>query len=115
MSYRVVGLCLVAFWSAGTSAAQAQSSTIRIEPRAVYGATVTLEEGVRVFRALPADRQVIVNPNGTPLNLNLSETNVTETRRSFSKSESTNRFYGGFGNNGLFFYRPCIPAVGNTC
>lgn len=44
--------------------------TTRIEPRNSYGATVTVEEGVRVFRPLPSERHVIVNPNGlTPLSL----------------------------------------------
>lgn len=45
--------------------------TTRIEPSNVYGATVTIEEGVRVFRPLPSERHVIVNPEGrTPLSLN---------------------------------------------
>jgi hypothetical protein len=44
--------------------------TTRIVPRAVYGATVTIEEGVRVFRPLPSERHVIINPGGTtPLSL----------------------------------------------
>jgi hypothetical protein len=44
--------------------------TTRIEPRATYGASVTIEEGVRVFRPLPSERHVIVNPDGlTPLAL----------------------------------------------
>ena len=44
--------------------------TTRIEPRATYGATVTVEHGVRVFRPLPSEQHVIVNPGGmTPLGL----------------------------------------------
>lgn len=97
------------------SAAFAQSSTIRIEPRPVYGATVTIEEGVRVYRPLPPDKYVIVNPNGTPLNLNVSETHVTETKRSFSKSENKNFNYGGPWNGWWGGYRTCIPAVGDSC
>ena len=47
------------------------SYATRIEPRAVYGATVTIEEGVRVYRPIPSEQHVIVNPGGsTPLNLN---------------------------------------------
>lgn len=54
-----------------SSAAFAQDArTTRIEPNATYGATVTMEEGVRVFRPLPSEAHVIVNPNGTPLGLN---------------------------------------------
>ncbi len=56
----------------GASSALAQDAhTTRIEPSNVYGATVTIEEGVRVFRPLPSERHVIVNPEGrTPLSLN---------------------------------------------
>lgn len=55
------------------AAASAQSTT-RIETRPFYGATVTLEEGVRVFRPLPPHDRVIINPGGkTPLNLTLEE------------------------------------------
>lgn len=114
MSYRVLAVGVAASLAAGASAAFAQSSTIRIEPRPVYGATVTLEEGVRVYRPLPADRYVIVNPNGTPVNLGLAEMNVIETRRSFSKSVNEHRYYGNPWNNG-WQYRPCIPAVGDSC
>jgi hypothetical protein len=46
------------------------SYTTRIEPRAVYGATVTIEEGVRVYRPIPTEQHVIINPGGTtPLSL----------------------------------------------
>lgn len=54
-----------------TAAGAQDSHTTRIEETNAYGATVTVEEGVRVFRPLPADRHVIVNPGGrTPLSLN---------------------------------------------
>lgn len=62
-----------------TATASAQSGTTRIEPRPFYGATVTLEEGVRVFRPLPVTRHVIVNPGSrTPLNLSFNDTRVVE-------------------------------------
>jgi hypothetical protein len=65
--------------------------TTRIEPQPFYGATVTIESGVRVFRPLPATRQVIVNPGGmTPLNLGYYDTRVTE------QSTSTNYNYNTF-------------------
>jgi hypothetical protein len=56
-------------------AANAQSpTTTRIETRPFYGATVTLEEGVRVFRPLPPHGRVIINPGGTtPINLGIEE------------------------------------------
>lgn len=55
----------------------AEGRTTQIEPRPTYGATVTIEEGVRVFRPLPGNRHVIVNPNRTPLALDLGEDSVT--------------------------------------
>jgi hypothetical protein len=49
-----------------------QSYTTRIEPRPFYGATVTLEEGVRVFRPLPPHDRIIINPgNATPLTIDV--------------------------------------------
>lgn len=66
----------------------AESYTTRIEPRAYYGATVTIEQGVRVYRPLPPQRQVIINPGGqTPLSLGFNDTRVVE------QSTSHNYFY----------------------
>lgn len=63
-----VGACVAA------SAAQADAVTTRIETRPFYGATVTLEEGVRVFRPLPRHDRVIINPSGrTPLSLGIND------------------------------------------
>jgi len=60
-----------AFFAIAAPALAEDAHTTRIEPSPVYGATVTIEEGVRVFRPLPSERHVIVNPGGrTPLSLN---------------------------------------------
>lgn len=60
-----------------TATAASANSLIRIETRPFYGATVTLEEGVRVFRPLPPQRYMIINPEGrTPLNLTFEDRNV---------------------------------------
>ncbi len=57
--------------AASAQAADDYAHTTRIEPSNAYGATVTIEEGVRVFRPLPSERHVIINPEGrTPLGLN---------------------------------------------
>jgi hypothetical protein len=41
-------------------------------PYNAYGATVSIEQGVRVFRPIPADGHVIVNPgNRTPMSVNI--------------------------------------------
>jgi hypothetical protein len=78
---RKFSLCLITsgsvmFGLAGL--ARAESFTTRIEPRPFYGAVITLEEGVRVIRPLPPERQVIINPDGTPLTLGFSDTHVYE-------------------------------------
>lgn len=59
--------------------AYAESGTTRIVHDEPYGAIVTKEAGVLVFRGLPPTRKVIVNPDGkTPLDLRLTE--VRETK-----------------------------------
>ena len=50
------------------------ASTIRVEPNGYYGAVVTVEAGVRVFRPLPPHRLVVMSPEGTPVNLSINET-----------------------------------------
>ena len=86
---RYYSLCLVAGGCvlALAGAAAAESYTTRIEPRPFYGSVTTLEHGVRVIRPLPPERQVIINPNGTPLSLGFNESRVYEY------SSSTNYNY----------------------
>lgn len=108
--YFSVPLAAAAALSCSVSVARAEAFTTRIEPRPFYGATVTLEEGVRVIRPLPPERQVIINPgNATPLSLGFNETNVYEHRtvRNYNYNEgssatSSNQGYGGRGG----FYGP---------
>ncbi|MBA5777654.1 hypothetical protein H2509_11020 [Stappia sp. F7233] len=72
----------------GAATAKAEGGTIRIEPQPHYGAVVTVEAGVRVFRALPSQRLLVINPGGrTPINLNFSE----KTERSINTSTSYSR------------------------
>ncbi len=79
-----------AIFIASAGGALAQGGTIRIEPRPFYGATVTLEEGVRVFRPLPPDRYVIINPDHrTPLSLGISDTRVYEQRNTNNYDSSS--------------------------
>lgn len=82
-------LAVAASLIASATVANAQSTT-RIETRPFYGATVTLEEGVRVFRPLPRHDRVIINPNGqAPVSLQFRESyensinhsTITDTRR----------------------------------
>jgi hypothetical protein len=63
MRSAVVVLAGVSLASA-TLPAKAQSTT-RIESRPFYGATVTVEEGVRVFRPLPPHDRFIIKADRT--------------------------------------------------
>ncbi|HEU0060005.1 MAG TPA: hypothetical protein VFR19_09035 [Hyphomicrobiaceae bacterium] len=71
-----------------TAAARAEARTVRIEPRPFYGATVTLEEGVRVFRPLPPHDRVIINPGSkTPLSLGIYESNNYNANYNYNYDE----------------------------
>lgn len=74
------GLCAAAVTAtAGIGIALADSSTIRIHNGTPYGAIVTRERGVTVYRALPPTQRVIINPDGkTPLSLTINELEVNE-------------------------------------
>lgn len=65
---------------ASSTACANDARTTRVIQDHVYGATVTIEEGVRVFRPLPPDRHVIVNPEGET-DIEIKEYNVTGPRR----------------------------------
>lgn len=79
---RPFSLCLIATVSAMFALANAANAdgsyTTRIETHPYYGAVTTIEHGVRVIRPLPPVRQVIINPNRTPLSLEYNETHVYE-------------------------------------
>jgi len=45
--------------------------TTRIETRPVYGAVVTVEQGVRVWRPVPPTDHLVVNPDKAPLVLSV--------------------------------------------
>ena len=92
--------------------------TTRIEPRPCYGASVSIEAGVRVFRPMPSTNRVIVNPNGaTPLSLGFNETNVYE--RSYNYHQHDHEYSGGSGSGyggAYYFGTPGIfrPRVGRA-
>ncbi len=75
MLMRVLSLLLIAVAAiAHSSVVSAQqgpplnsaqwASTTRIETQRVYGAVVTYESGVRVFRPIPPTQHMIINPDG---------------------------------------------------
>ena len=79
--FRIVATVLAVSAIAAVSSAPAfaQAQTIRIEPRPFYGATVTIEQGVRVWRGLPTTSHVIVNPTNAPINLSIADIRETIT------------------------------------
>ena len=88
---------------APTFAAAGDAKLIRIEPRAYYGATVTVASGVRVFRPLPSASHVIINPNNAPVNVSLKEVNKRVThvhRHEGSVAEPGYRGSGLYGVGG---------------
>ena len=69
----------------------AEGRIIQVEPRPTYGATVSIEAGVRVYRPLPAGpRTIIVNPSKTPLVIDVGENNV-DNRTTSNSSVVINR------------------------
>jgi hypothetical protein len=70
MSRVLSALAAAALLAPATAALAGDSYTTRIEPRPVYGATITVEAGVRVWRPLPPEGHVIINPSRGPLSLN---------------------------------------------
>lgn len=91
MLRQVIALALAA--SSFTLSIEAQAGdayTTRIEPQAFYGATVTIEHGVRVFRPLPTTRHVVVNPGGlTPLHLGYEDVRVSQESRNYNYNYNT--------------------------
>ncbi len=95
--------CLISVGATAPVLAQA-ASTIRIEPRPYHGAIVTLEQGVRVWRPLPPNRYVIINPDGkTPLNLSLADVRERSVSRNYfydrsgRRDQPVNRGYNTYG------------------
>jgi hypothetical protein len=71
---RMRSLLLVTSALAASATAALAQSTTRIETRPYYGAVVTVEQGVRVWRALPPHDRIIINPSGrTPINLTVGQ------------------------------------------
>ena len=72
--------------------------TTRIETRPYYGAVVTIEHGVRVYRPVPPTQHLIVNPDGmTPLQLNIGRGAAASTSQrpgSIPKLTSERRLLG---------------------
>jgi hypothetical protein len=69
MRFRAALILLAVAGSAGSALSQVAQTT-RIETRPYYGAVVTIENGVRVYRPVPPTTHLIINPDGlTPLSI----------------------------------------------
>lgn len=66
-----IALAGLALPFAASQAMAAESVTTRIETRPYYGAVVTIEKGVRVYRPLPHHDRIIINPTNAPIYLGL--------------------------------------------
>ena len=92
----------VAFAISGAALA---GETIRIEPRPFYGAAVTIEEGVRVFRPLPPTSKVIINPDGeTPLSLGFNETTVNQKSYNYHEHQHNGEASGGQYTGSAYYF-----------
>ena len=77
------------------SAQATEATTTRIETRPFYGATVTLEAGVRVVRPLPPHSKVIINPGGkTPVNLGFEENRWVSHNNNYNYNYNYERSLG---------------------
>lgn len=94
---------------ASAGAVSAQSFTTRIETRPFYGSVTALEKGVRVIRPLPPERQVIINPNKTPLTLGYNDTRIYDNRTVYPDAPQANRRYS---NSSPFYGRIYYGANG---
>jgi len=112
--FQMRALCIPLLTAAAVSAAVpalAEPSTTRIETRPFYGATVTLEAGVRVFRPLPPHDRVIINPNGkTPLHLGFEDNTWTSHNHNYNYNSDAGRSEsvapaGGFVGDGFVGHR----------
>ena len=66
---RIFGILLLSAAVFTSAAALAEEAyTTRIEPRPYYGAVVTIEHGVRVYRPVPATRHMIIDPRAASAN-----------------------------------------------
>ena len=80
------------------------SSTIRIEPNSYYGAVVTVEQGVRVWRPLPPTRHMIINPAGAPVSINLTDVRETVHHRGIVQNGNAGFASAPVGDYGHGYY-----------
>jgi hypothetical protein len=103
--YKTLAIAAGALSVAAAVTPVSAAGTTRIETRPFYGAVVTMEEGVRVFRPLPLTERVIVNPHGaTPLSLGFNETYVTERNYNYNHNELSDERSGSSDDDIVGYY-----------
>jgi len=91
VAFKLITGAGIALWGQ-TAIAQV---TTRIETNPVYGATVTIEKGVRVYRPLPPHDRIIINPGGTtPLSIGIVD-GGTYGPSANAVSDGGGRYLGG--------------------
>ncbi len=102
---KIAAILIAGCATVAASSAALAGETIRIEPRPFYGAAVTIEEGVRVFRPLPPTSKVIVNPDGeTPLSLGFNETTVNQKSYNYHKHQHSGETSGGHYTGSAYYF-----------
>lgn len=102
---RLLAIACAAIAALGLAASQAHASDgglVRIEPRPYYGAVVTLEHGVRVYRPLPSQQVMVINPNNAPVNVTFNRTVESSGAGAANADDGrgSGGGYGGFGGYG---------------
>ena len=96
---RKIGLAICGIVAAAAFAAPAVAGDlVRIETTPSYGATVTVEQGVRIFRPLPAPSRIIINPGGkTPLSLSFFDVQTNDAGHGHAGHQLGDGDQQGFG------------------
>jgi hypothetical protein len=100
MLRRTLFVAAISVSAAAVTPALAQSQTIRIEPRPYYGAVVTLEQGVRVWRPLPPTSHMIINPTNAPVSVNVTDVRETVNHTGPVYAAPSRNQAGGYANPG---------------
>lgn len=66
-----LAIVLLALMAAAPSVSATETAGVtRVETEPFYGAVVTVEHGIKVYRTLPVNRDVIITPANAPISLN---------------------------------------------
>ena len=101
---KLVTLALLSLVVSAVGAVAGDSGLIRIEPRLFYGATVTMESGVRVWRPLPPTRQMIINPTNAPVNVHVADVRERITNHNHNYVHGAPTGAPAYANSGGYYH-----------